>query len=183
MEYRLYAPADFPALYAVEELCFEPPFRFSRAYMRQLIGSANSATWIAEDGADPKIELIGFSIVEWPEEQSQSGAYIETIEVLPAFRGRGTLPSCSAARKNPLARPERTASPCMWMSRMPLPSVSTKAAATHARAGKSTITRATAPPSSTRSRFQAPQSQMVRNGPCTIADRIAGVWRPALQPV
>ena len=37
MLYRLYQPGDFAALYAVEELCFEPPFRFSRAYMRQLI--------------------------------------------------------------------------------------------------------------------------------------------------
>ena len=84
MEYRLYKPADFPALYAVEELCFEPLFRFSRVYMRQLIGSANSATWIAEEEA----ELIGFSIVEWAAGQSESVAYIQTLEVHPAFRGR-----------------------------------------------------------------------------------------------
>ena len=89
MEYRLYKPADFPALYAVEELCFEPPVRFSRTYMRQLIENANSATWIAEDGPEPKLELIGFSIVEWPAGQSESDAYIQTLEVLPAFRGRG----------------------------------------------------------------------------------------------
>ncbi len=49
MLYRLYQPGDFPALYAVEELCFEPPFRFSRTYMRQLIESPNAATWIAEE--------------------------------------------------------------------------------------------------------------------------------------
>ena len=85
MQVRLFKPADFPALYAVEELCFPPPFRFSRPYMRQLIESPNSATWIAEEDT----ELIAFSIVEWPEKPSRSSAYIQTIEVLPALRGRG----------------------------------------------------------------------------------------------
>ena len=89
VQYRLYTPTDFPALYAVEELCFEPRFRFSRSYMRQLIESPDSATWIAEDGPKAKIELIGFSIVEWPAGQGESVAYIQTLEVHPAFRGRG----------------------------------------------------------------------------------------------
>ncbi len=89
MKFRLYKPTDFPSLYAVEELCFEPDFRFSRTYMRQLIQSANSATWIAEDSPEPKIELIGFSIVEWPAGPSKSIAYIQTLEVHPALRGRG----------------------------------------------------------------------------------------------
>jgi ribosomal protein S18 acetylase RimI-like enzyme len=85
VRYRLYQSGDFPALYAVEELCFEPPVRFSRVYMRQLIESPNSATWIAEEDAN----LIGFSIVDWPSGQSESAAYIQTLEVHPAFRGRG----------------------------------------------------------------------------------------------
>jgi ribosomal protein S18 acetylase RimI-like enzyme len=89
VRYRPFKPADFPALYAVEELCFAPTFRFGRSYMRQLIESPNSATWIAEDGPEPKIELIGFSIVEWPAGQNESVAYIQTLEVHPAFRGRG----------------------------------------------------------------------------------------------
>ena len=89
MEIRLYKPTDFPSLYAVEELCFAPPFRFSRSTMHRLIESPDSATWIAEDGPESKIELIGFSIVEWPAEQGELTAYIQTIEVHPAFRGRG----------------------------------------------------------------------------------------------
>jgi len=89
VQVRLFKPADFPALYAVEELCFAPPFRFSRSTMRQLIESPNSATWIAEDVPESKIELIAFSIVEWSEKPSRSSAYIQTIEVLPALRGRG----------------------------------------------------------------------------------------------
>jgi ribosomal protein S18 acetylase RimI-like enzyme len=89
MLYRLYQPGDFPSLYGVEELCFAPAFRFSRTYMQQLIESPNAATWIAEDGPELKIELIGFSIVEWAVEKSESAAYIQTLEVHPAFRGRG----------------------------------------------------------------------------------------------
>jgi ribosomal-protein-alanine N-acetyltransferase len=86
MLYRLYTPPDFPALYAVEEICFAPPFRFARSYMRQLVESPGSATWIAEDG----LELIGFSIVEWTIGSSESTAYIQTLEVHPGWRGRGT---------------------------------------------------------------------------------------------
>lgn len=89
MRYRLYQPGDFPALYAVEELCFQPPFRFSRTYMRQLIEGPDSATWIVEDGPETSPELIGFSIVEWPSEPGEAYAYIQTIEVSPAWRGRG----------------------------------------------------------------------------------------------
>jgi [ribosomal protein S18]-alanine N-acetyltransferase len=86
VSYRLYAPGDFAALYAVEELCFEPPFRFSRWYMRQLVRSASGATWIAEEGG----ELIGFAIVEWGQGAEQNSAYIQTIEVTPLRRGLGT---------------------------------------------------------------------------------------------
>ncbi|MGH9562459.1 MAG: GNAT family N-acetyltransferase, partial [Terracidiphilus sp.] len=85
MRYRLYQPSDFAALYAVEELCFEPPFRFSRSLMRQLIESSNSATWIAEEDA----QLVGFSIVEWTAQQNETSAYLQTIEVHPTARARG----------------------------------------------------------------------------------------------
>ena len=85
MLYRLYKPEDFDPLYALEELCFEPPSRFGRRYMRLLVSRANAATWIAEeDGL-----LIGFAIVEWSEERRGVTAYIQTIEVAPEMRGRG----------------------------------------------------------------------------------------------
>ena len=48
MHYRLYRPADFPQLYAIELACFQPPIRFSRRYMQRLIANPDSATWIAE---------------------------------------------------------------------------------------------------------------------------------------
>jgi [ribosomal protein S18]-alanine N-acetyltransferase len=83
MHYRLYQPEDFAALYAIEEVCFQPPFRFERRYMQRLVHAKNAATWIAEDAG----AMAGFAIVEW----SGAGtyAYIPTIEVLPDRRGRG----------------------------------------------------------------------------------------------
>jgi ribosomal-protein-alanine N-acetyltransferase len=83
--FRLYKPEDFDALYALEELCFEPPSRFGRRYMRMLVSRANAAAWIAEEDG----RLWGFAIVEWAEERRGVTAYIQTIEVAPEARSRG----------------------------------------------------------------------------------------------
>lgn len=85
MLYRLYQPGDFAQLYAIEERCFEPPVRFTRRYLRQIIESRGSATWIAEEDGKP----AGFSVVEWTGEREKSLAYIQTIEVAPEYRRRG----------------------------------------------------------------------------------------------
>ena len=85
MLYRLYNPEDFAALYAIEEICFQPPFRFPRDYMRRLVTARDAATWIAEEGGG----MAGFAIVAWNEHDSGITAYIETIEVVPEFRSRG----------------------------------------------------------------------------------------------
>lgn len=84
MNYRLYIPEDFAALYAIEEICFKPPFRFGRPYMRSLVNSEHSATWIAEDQG----RMACFAIVVWTREMGGLVAYIQTIEVTPAWRGR-----------------------------------------------------------------------------------------------
>jgi ribosomal protein S18 acetylase RimI-like enzyme len=97
MLYRPYRPADFAAIYAVEEICFQPPLRFSRATMRSIVIGPRSAAWIAEEDAEAdgnpeeNGKLTGFAIVEW-EGEPQAGpraAYIQTVEVAPEFRGRG----------------------------------------------------------------------------------------------
>lgn len=83
---RPYCAADFPALYAIEEICFQPPIRFSRVYLRRLIASADSATWVAEQDS----AIVGFSIVEWYDDPVAGRvAYIQTIEIAPVFRRRG----------------------------------------------------------------------------------------------
>ena len=84
MTYRLYQRDDFDDIYAIEEVCFQPPQRFSRRYMRQLIGSPDAATWVAEQDT----RMAGFAIVEWAQQVTGVLAYIATIEVLPQHRGR-----------------------------------------------------------------------------------------------
>src|SRR5208337_260302 len=85
MLYRPYQPEDFAALYAIEKACFQPPLRFGRRYMRQIVDNPNAATWIAEkDG-----HMAGFAIVEWLQENSATIAYIQTIEVAAAQRCKG----------------------------------------------------------------------------------------------
>jgi ribosomal protein S18 acetylase RimI-like enzyme len=83
--YRLYNSHDSDELYAIEEVCFKPPQRFGRRYMRQIVESPESATWIAEGEG----RMAGFAIADWAEETGAIVAYIQTIEVLPEERGHG----------------------------------------------------------------------------------------------
>lgn len=85
VDFRLYRRGDFAQLYAIEEACFEPPLRFGRGYMRQLIARSQAATWIAEENG----RMLGFAIVEWSTTPAEAVAYIPTIEVAAAARGRG----------------------------------------------------------------------------------------------
>jgi len=85
VNYRLYAPNDFAALYAIEEACFEPPFRFGRSFMRELVDRSDGATWIAEENG----RMAGFAIAGWSQEEEGMTAYIQTIEVVPEWRGGG----------------------------------------------------------------------------------------------
>jgi len=83
--YHLYKPEDFAALYAIEEACFQPPFRFGRRYMRQIVDNPDSATWIAEQDS----RMAGFAIVEWIQDKGAAVAYIQTIEVAADERRQG----------------------------------------------------------------------------------------------
>ena len=85
VNYRSYHPDDFSALYAIEEVCFHPPFRFPSRYMRRLLERPATITWIAEDDA----QMAGFAIADCEWEIGGIVAYIQTIEVLPERRGRG----------------------------------------------------------------------------------------------
>lgn len=85
MQLRLYQPEDFAALYAIEEQCFEPPFRFSLRTMRELLAAQSARAWIAEsDGA-----MAGFAILEVTHGPELAHAYIDTLEVAPRFRMQG----------------------------------------------------------------------------------------------
>jgi ribosomal-protein-alanine N-acetyltransferase len=85
MIFRTYTPDDFDALYALEERCFDPTFRFPRPTLRSLVRRPNSATWIAEDDES----VAGFAIIHWNKKEPGTPAYIQTIEVDPDARNRG----------------------------------------------------------------------------------------------
>lgn len=85
VHYRLYHPSDFAQFYAIEEICFQPPVRFSRRYLRQIIERSNSVTWVADQGG----RVAGFSVAGFTCEVDRTFAYVQTIEVAPAHRNQG----------------------------------------------------------------------------------------------
>jgi ribosomal-protein-alanine N-acetyltransferase len=82
---RLFEAGDLRALYAIEEACFEPSVRFSRALMRKLAYDPNCRVWLGILDA----VRVGFAIVGLAGDEDPTAAYIWTIEVLAAFRRRG----------------------------------------------------------------------------------------------
>ena len=85
MLYRPFRSGDFEALYAIEKICFQPPLRFGRLFMRSLIDAPNSETWIAEEDGN----MAGFAVADWARGKKETVAYLQTIEVVPPRRGRG----------------------------------------------------------------------------------------------
>jgi ribosomal-protein-alanine N-acetyltransferase len=68
-------------MYALDLVCFEPPFRFSRAAMRGFAEAAGALTVLAEAQG----ELAGFCIAQL----EKQNAYVVTLDVAPTWRRRG----------------------------------------------------------------------------------------------
>lgn len=85
MIYRLYQAQDFEQLYAIELQCFQPPLRFGRRYMRQLVESPATVTWLAEEAGC----LAGFAILERSKVDGEIVGYVQTLEVSHDHRRRG----------------------------------------------------------------------------------------------
>lgn len=78
---RGYRPGDWKAMYALDVLCFEPPFRFGPSEMRRLAEERGAICLLAEaDG-----ELAGFCIAH----REGHWAYVVTLDVAPGWRRRG----------------------------------------------------------------------------------------------
>jgi ribosomal-protein-alanine N-acetyltransferase len=78
---REYRPGDLQALYALDVVCFEPPFRFSRHAMRSFAEAAGAVTVLAEAQG----ELAGFCIAQLEKQI----AYVVTLDVAPGWQRRG----------------------------------------------------------------------------------------------
>jgi ribosomal-protein-alanine N-acetyltransferase len=81
-QFREYREGDLEAIFRLDELCFEAPFRFSRAAMRRFAESKRARVLLAEVVG----ELAGFCIVHV--EPGVVG-YVVTLDVAPVWRRQG----------------------------------------------------------------------------------------------
>ena len=78
---RSYRLGDWQAMHALDLLCFEPVFRFSRGAMRGFAEAPGAVTVLAEAQG----KLAGFCIAQL---EDRTG-YIVTLDVASAWRRRG----------------------------------------------------------------------------------------------
>jgi len=78
-------PADIDAMYALDLLCFDKPFRFDLRSMRKYATHPEAIVLIAElDG-----EMRGFIVVNPSRRKALHSAYVTTLDVHPDFRRQG----------------------------------------------------------------------------------------------
>jgi [ribosomal protein S18]-alanine N-acetyltransferase len=82
---RGYRPEDLEAMFQLDELCFEPPFRFSRAEMRRYAQAHNAHVVIIEIAG----HLAGFCIAHVNQSSDDTTGYIVTLDVAPEHRRKG----------------------------------------------------------------------------------------------
>ena len=86
MRLRDYSKADLGAIFAMDEACFEEPFRFSESALRRFAEARNALTVVAESESG---EIQGFSIAHVEPSRSGLSAYVVTLDVDPKQRRRG----------------------------------------------------------------------------------------------
>jgi ribosomal-protein-alanine N-acetyltransferase len=86
MRLREYCSADRGPIFALDEVCFETPFRFSAGAMRQFAEARNALTVVAEAEGG---EIAGFCIAHVERSRGRLLAYIVTLDVDPKQRRQG----------------------------------------------------------------------------------------------
>lgn len=87
MRLREYKSSDLGAIFALDEVCFEAPFRFSARAMQQFAEARNALTIVAENEATG--EIAGFSIAHVERAGKGLRAYVVTLDVAPRYRRHG----------------------------------------------------------------------------------------------
>lgn len=82
MRLREYKDSDLEAIFALDQVCFAPPFRFSKRAMRRFAESRNALTVVAEDEGTG---VAGFAIAH----VERRVGYVVTLDVAPRCRRRG----------------------------------------------------------------------------------------------
>ena len=81
-ELRRYRAGDLEAMFRLDEVCFEEPFRFSLAVMRRFAEARRARVVVAEsDGV-----LVGFCVVHV---EAAKVGYVVTLDVAPEWRRKG----------------------------------------------------------------------------------------------
>jgi ribosomal-protein-alanine N-acetyltransferase len=86
---REYRSGDIEPMYALDVLCFEKPFRFTRAAMRKFAEARNARVLIAEDAE----AMVGFAILQIEKTRDGLLGYVVTLDVAPEHRRRGVAGS------------------------------------------------------------------------------------------
>jgi ribosomal-protein-alanine N-acetyltransferase len=82
VQFRGYRDGDLEAMFRLDEVCFEAPFRFSRGTMRRFAEAKRARVVLAEVAG----ELAGFCVVHV--ERGGVG-YVVTLDVAPSWRRQG----------------------------------------------------------------------------------------------
>ena len=86
MRLREYTESDLEAIFALDEVCFEPPFRFSARVMRQFAEARNALTVVAET---EMAAVAGFCIAHMERAGKGLRAYVVTLDVALQYRRHG----------------------------------------------------------------------------------------------
>lgn len=84
MKFRGYRAEDFETMFRLDEACFAPEFRFSRAMMRGVAEAAKARVVIAEEDG-----LAGFCVAHVEPVEGGCVAYVVTLDVSPDWRRKG----------------------------------------------------------------------------------------------
>jgi ribosomal-protein-alanine N-acetyltransferase len=87
MRLREYSGSDLGTIFALDEVCFEPPFRFSARVMQQFAEARNALTVVGENEATG--EIAGFCIAHVERAGKGLRAYVVTLDVAPQYRRHG----------------------------------------------------------------------------------------------
>ena len=82
---RSYRAGDADAMHALDVVCFERPFRFTRGAMRRFAEVKKARVIVADEGG----KLAGFVILHLEEDEEGRTGYIITLDVEPAQRRKG----------------------------------------------------------------------------------------------
>ncbi|MGB0036723.1 MAG: N-acetyltransferase [Candidatus Acidiferrales bacterium] len=92
---RTYTPADFEALYKIDQSCYEPEIAYSKRELRNYLRFPGAECVVAEEAE----KIVGFILTAHAAER----AHIITIDVVEEYRRRGVGTSLLAESEQRLA--------------------------------------------------------------------------------